>query len=76
MLAAAIQKAYETGSRLLPLLNYHERGRLQLGARVVTHGPADHLADREIEYGCEAVFACRQVVLDTVGDFRAVQHGQ
>lgn len=53
VLAAAIQVTDEPGSRSLPLGSHHQGGRRQLGPHVIAHGPADDLADGEIEDGSQ-----------------------
>jgi hypothetical protein len=51
-LAAAIGVMGETWSQALPLDRHGERGGGELGAHVVAHCPADHLAGKKIEdYG-------------------------
>ena len=43
----------EASARSLSLHGHHQSHQRQLGARVVAHHPADDLAGRPVEHGCE-----------------------
>jgi len=53
VLRPAIRVANETGRWSLPLRGHHQRGERQLGAHMVTHGPADDLSGRQVEHSSQ-----------------------